>query len=101
MGLKETLLKNRDPEVLKASLERLSVSISTTLNPNHRHDETHEKEEDARRTAICDSHRFRSFANVRENNAVKWSVNAHTQVSQPHPALAVRREVGLSLLGRS
>lgn len=39
------------------SMERLAVSVSNTVNPNHRHDEAHEKAADAARQAICDVRR--------------------------------------------
>ncbi|PWN86991.1 phospholipase D/nuclease [Acaromyces ingoldii] len=58
-------------------MKRMKVSVETTLNPNHRHDEAHEKEQDAMRQAICDSHRFRSFANIRSGNAAKWYSDGH------------------------
>lgn len=72
MGLKETLKKHTDPEVLRQSMSRLGVSVSTAFNPNHRHDEEHEKEMDRQRQAIADSHRFKSFAGIREGNRVGW-----------------------------
>ncbi|KDN41694.1 phospholipase D/nuclease [Tilletiaria anomala UBC 951] len=72
MGLKDTLIKHTDPKVLGASLSRLGVSIGTAFNPDHRHDEECEKEVDRRREAIRDGHRFRSFAPIREGNAVKF-----------------------------
>ncbi|GAB1194296.1 hypothetical protein APSETT444_003540 [Aspergillus pseudonomiae] len=46
------------------------------VNPNHRHDEAHEQETDRKRTAIAESHRFESFAPIREGNKVKWYVDA-------------------------
>ncbi|KAI9037420.1 putative phospholipase PldA [Aspergillus affinis] len=46
------------------------------VNPNHRHDEEHEQETDRKRTAVAESHRFGSFAPIRENNRVKWYVDA-------------------------
>ncbi|OOF94869.1 hypothetical protein ASPCADRAFT_208526 [Aspergillus carbonarius ITEM 5010] len=46
------------------------------VNPNHRHDEAHEKATDAKRTTISESHRFKSFAPIREGNKVKWYVDA-------------------------
>jgi phospholipase D1/2 len=45
------------------------------LNTNHRHDEEHEKETDEKRTKIAESHRFESFAPIRENNDLKWYVD--------------------------
>lgn len=55
----------------------MKVAVETTYNPNHRHDEKHEQEVDRIRQEICDSHRFRSFANVRSNNAAKWYSDGH------------------------
>lgn len=77
MGIKNTLKKNMDPEVFAASMSRLGVSIQTTFNPNHRHDEKWEQENDRMRQEICESHRYKSFARVRENNAVKWYSDGH------------------------
>ena len=49
--------------------------MKNVVNPNHRHDEEHEKETDRKRTAICDSHRFRSYFPERANNKIKWYVD--------------------------
>lgn len=46
------------------------------VNPNHRHDEEHEKETDRKRSTIAESHRFESFAPVHDGNRVKWYVDA-------------------------
>ncbi|KAL4951050.1 hypothetical protein BDW69DRAFT_45382 [Aspergillus filifer] len=46
------------------------------INPNHRHDEEHEQETDRKRGEICESHRFGSFAPVRQGTKVKWYVDA-------------------------
>jgi phospholipase D1/2 len=62
---------------LQSGLSRLGVAVSTTLNPNHRHDEEWEQEVDAKMEAIRDGHRFRSFAGEREGNCVKWHVDGH------------------------
>ena len=45
------------------------------INPNHRHDEEHEKATDEKRTRIAESHRFESFAPEREGNKIKWYVD--------------------------
>jgi phospholipase D1/2 len=45
------------------------------VNPNHRHDEEHEKETDAKREDIGQSHRFHSFAPERPGNNIKWYVD--------------------------
>ncbi|OWZ44706.1 phospholipase D [Cryptococcus neoformans c45] len=62
---------------LQSDLSRLGIAISTTWNPNHRHDEEWEKEVDAKIEAIRDSHRFRSFSGERDGNIVKWHVDGH------------------------
>ncbi|KAI1612833.1 phospholipase D [Exophiala viscosa] len=49
--------------------------IKNIINPNHRHDEEHEKETDAKRAAYCESHRFESFFPERDNNKIKWYVD--------------------------
>lgn len=50
--------------------------LMNVVNPNHRHDEEHERATDEKRTAIAESHRYESFAPVREANRVKWYVDA-------------------------
>jgi hypothetical protein len=45
------------------------------LNPNHRHDEEHEKATDDKRTKIGEGHRFQSFAPERPGNNIKWYVD--------------------------
>ena len=45
------------------------------INPNHRHDEEHEKAVDDKRTTVAESHRFDSFAPEREGNLIKWYVD--------------------------
>jgi phospholipase D1/2 len=62
---------------LASDMSRLGTAVSTTLNPNHRHDEAWEKEVDARMEAMRDAHRFRSFAGERDGNTVKWHVDGH------------------------
>lgn len=62
---------------LTSDLSRIGVAISTTWNPNHRHDEDHEKELDAKIEKIRDGHRFRSFAPDRPGNVVKWHIDGH------------------------
>lgn len=46
-----------------------------TYNPNHRHDEEHEKESDRIRQEILDSHRYQSFAPQRQGNNVKFYID--------------------------
>jgi phospholipase D1/2 len=49
--------------------------LANLVNPNHRHDEEHEKITDEKRTRIAESHRFDSFAPEREGNDIKWYVD--------------------------
>ncbi|PMD36346.1 phospholipase D/nuclease [Hyaloscypha variabilis F] len=49
--------------------------LANLVNPNHRHDEKHEKETDDKRTRIAESHRFQSFAPERPGNNIKWYVD--------------------------
>lgn len=63
---------------LKAKATHLKHKIGkfeNIINPNHRHDEEHEKRTDAKRTAIADSHRFNSFAPERDGNKIKWYID--------------------------
>jgi phospholipase D1/2 len=45
------------------------------VNPNHRHDEAHEKATDLKRSRIVESHRYESFAPERDGNQIKWYVD--------------------------
>ncbi|KAI5463068.1 hypothetical protein BGZ63DRAFT_380430 [Mariannaea sp. PMI_226] len=49
--------------------------LANIVNPNHRHDEEHEQRCDAKRTKICESHRYKSYFPEREGNLVKWYVD--------------------------
>ncbi|KAJ5094977.1 hypothetical protein N7532_007268 [Penicillium argentinense] len=46
------------------------------VNPNHRHDEEHERATDRKRSEIAASHRFGSFAPIHDGNRLKWYVDA-------------------------
>ncbi|KAL4784056.1 hypothetical protein BJX76DRAFT_328174 [Aspergillus varians] len=63
------------------------------VNPNHRHDEEHEQETDRKRTSICESNRFGSFAPVRQGNKVKWYVDALDYLWAVSIALEQAKEV--------
>ncbi|KAI9741467.1 MAG: hypothetical protein M1818_004273 [Claussenomyces sp. TS43310] len=54
----------------------LSNAEAAQINPNHRHDEEHEKITDEKRAKIAQSHRFESFAPERAGNDIKWYVDA-------------------------
>ncbi|GAA6040745.1 hypothetical protein JCM8097_003276 [Rhodosporidiobolus ruineniae] len=62
---------------LRTNVERGVESVQYAINPDHRHDEAHEKAEDDERLEIAKSHRFESFADVREGNEVKWYISGH------------------------
>ncbi|KAG8908860.1 hypothetical protein FRC01_007243, partial [Tulasnella sp. 417] len=69
------IAKSAAKNPLEATLRRAKDEVRGMWNPNHRHDEPHEIEADQRRAAICDSHRFKSFAPEREANTVKWYID--------------------------
>ncbi|KAJ9142912.1 Phospholipase [Pleurostoma richardsiae] len=75
--LKEKL-HNSHLHDLKVSLIHKKHTIgkfANLVNPQHRHDEKHEKECDDKRTKICQSHRFESFFPERDGNLIKWYVD--------------------------
>lgn len=49
--------------------------FANLFNPQHRHDEEHEKACDEKRTKICESHRFESYFPERDGNMLKWYVD--------------------------
>ncbi|KAK0620447.1 hypothetical protein B0T14DRAFT_567190 [Immersiella caudata] len=49
--------------------------FANLFNPQHRHDEEHEKACDEKRSKIAESHRFESYFPEREGNMVKWYVD--------------------------
>lgn len=63
------------------------------VNSNHRHDEEHEKETDAKRQRIAESHRFESFAPQREGNRIKWYVDGRDYFWAVSVALEKAKEV--------
>lgn len=73
-------------DLVTSGMSRLGVAVATTLNPNHRHDEEHEKELDAKIEKIRAGHRFRSFAPDRPGNLVKWHIDGHGGFSWTGPA---------------
>ncbi|PWN46154.1 phospholipase D/nuclease [Ceraceosorus guamensis] len=77
MGVRDTLKKNLDPETFVDSVSKLGSGFAAMMNPNHRHDEAHEKEKDKILQSIRDSHRFNSFAGVRSGNRAKWYSDGH------------------------
>ncbi|KAH6635641.1 hypothetical protein B0J18DRAFT_419382 [Chaetomium sp. MPI-SDFR-AT-0129] len=49
--------------------------FANLFNPEHRHDEEHEKACDEKRTKIAESHRFQSYFPERDGNMIKWYVD--------------------------
>lgn len=64
-----------DAKVRAIHFKQKVGKFSNILNPNHRHDEEHEKATDRKRTAVAESHRFESFAPEHDNNNIKWYVD--------------------------
>ncbi|KAI9851503.1 MAG: hypothetical protein M1830_006894, partial [Pleopsidium flavum] len=58
--LKETHLY--DVKVKAIHMKSKIGKFHNIINPNHRHDEEHERATDEKRTRIAESHRFESFA---------------------------------------
>ncbi|OQE36100.1 hypothetical protein PENCOP_c012G01426 [Penicillium coprophilum] len=75
----EGSLKDTHIHDVKAEATHLKAKVGkffNIVNPNHRHDEEHEQATDRKRSAIADSHRFKSFAPIHDGNRVKWYVDA-------------------------
>lgn len=64
-----------DVRVKATHLKHKIGKFGNIFNPNHRHDEEHEKETDVKRSKVAEGHRFESYAPVREGNDVKWYVD--------------------------
>lgn len=71
--LKDTHLY--DVKVGAIHLKHKLGKLENLVNPNHRHDEEHEKETDEKRTKIGEGHRFQSFAPERDGNKIKWYID--------------------------
>ncbi|KAI9696723.1 MAG: hypothetical protein M1836_005085 [Candelina mexicana] len=72
--------KLKDTHLYDAKVKALHMKaeigkFGNLVNPNHRHDEEHEKITDEKRTKIAESHRFQSFAPERAGNKIKWYVD--------------------------
>ena len=64
-----------DVKVKASHLRDKMGKLENLVNRNHRHDEAHEQATDQKRTAVGESHRFRSFAPERSGNKIKWYVD--------------------------
>ncbi|GAB7354646.1 hypothetical protein MBLNU459_g5078t1 [Dothideomycetes sp. NU459] len=71
--LKDTHLY--DVKVKAIHLKHKIGKFENLINPNHRHDEAHEKATDAKRTGVAEGHRFQSFAPERDGNKIKWYID--------------------------
>jgi phospholipase D1/2 len=67
--------KLKDVHVKAVHAKHKAGKFTNIFNANHRHDEEHEQKTDNKRSEICESHRFKSFAPEREGNLVKWYVD--------------------------
>lgn len=76
-GLREKLKDTKlyDFKVKAVQMKHEVGKFTNIFNPNHRHDEQHEKETDEARTKISEGHRFKSFAPERPGNRIKWYVD--------------------------
>ncbi|KAK6361461.1 hypothetical protein TWF730_005188 [Orbilia blumenaviensis] len=63
------------------------------INPNHRHDEKHEQEVDRKRSEIAESHRFESFAPIREGSLAKFYIDGRDYFWALSTALENAKEV--------
>ncbi|CAE6488459.1 unnamed protein product [Rhizoctonia solani] len=68
---------HKDLPLLREGIQRTKAELTGWINPNHRHDDPEEQEHDRIREEIRKSHRFTSFADIRENNTVKWHIDGH------------------------
>lgn len=76
--MKDTKLDDKlhQAHVKATHMKHSMGKFANIINPNHRHDEEHEKRTDAKRTKVGENNRFGSFAPEREGNNVKWYVDA-------------------------
>ena len=64
-----------DVKAKAAQFKHKVGKLHNIINPNHRHDEAHEKATDDKRTRIAESHRYESFAPERDGNKIKWYID--------------------------
>ena len=82
-----------DAKVSALHLKNKVGKFGNLINPNHRHDEEHEKATDEKRTRVTESHRFQSFAPEREGNKIKWYVDGRDYFHAVSVALEKAKEV--------
>ncbi|KAF1949542.1 phospholipase-like protein PldA [Byssothecium circinans] len=88
--LKETHLY--DAKIKAVHAKNKVGKFKNLFNTNHRHDEEHEKKTDEKRSRVCESHRFNSFAPEREGNLVKWYVDGRDYFWAVSEALSNAKE---------
>ncbi|KAF9448692.1 phospholipase D/nuclease [Macrolepiota fuliginosa MF-IS2] len=64
-------------DLAQKGIKHTRAEVIGLWNPNRRHDEPEEQEQDRVRAEIRASHRFDSFAGQRSDNVVKWHVDGH------------------------
>ncbi|KUI61598.1 Phospholipase D1 [Cytospora mali] len=67
--------------------------LANLFNPQHRHDEEHEKLTDEKRARIGESHRFQSYFPERDGNLIKWYVDGRDYFWAVSEALNNAKEV--------
>ncbi|KAK8043062.1 phospholipase [Apiospora phragmitis] len=76
-GLKDKLkdTKLHDAKIALIHKKHQIGKFGNLFNPEHRHDEEHEKATDAKRDSIRDQHRFKSYFPEHDGNMIKWYVD--------------------------
>ncbi|CAK4034672.1 Phospholipase D p2 [Lecanosticta acicola] len=94
-GLREKLKHTKlyDVKVGAIHLKHRLGKFQNLVNQNHRHDEEHEQETDAKRTRVAEGHRFQSFAPEREGNKIKWYIDGRDYFHAVSVALERAKEV--------
>ncbi|KAJ4390130.1 hypothetical protein N0V93_007604 [Gnomoniopsis smithogilvyi] len=67
--------------------------FANLFNPEHRHDEEHEKATDEKRQKIREQHRFESYFPERDGNLIKWYVDGRDYFWAVSEALEKAKEV--------
>ncbi|KAI0413299.1 phospholipase D/nuclease [Xylaria grammica] len=93
-GLKEKLKDTHleDAKVLLNHKKHQVGKLGNLFNPQHRHDEEHEKACDEKRNRIADEHRFKSFFPERDGNLIKWYVDGRNYFWAVSAALEQAKE---------
>ncbi|OTB01078.1 hypothetical protein M426DRAFT_323732 [Hypoxylon sp. CI-4A] len=66
--------------------------LANLFNPEHRHDEEHEKACDDKRSKISENHRFGSYFPERDGNLIKWYVDGRNYFWAVSEALEKAKE---------